>query len=384
LKKFQATGDKQGLADANASIGAILFSQGKLSEMEPYVKKALATYRMLGIRNGEANLYGQLGQLYLKIGKHKKARDYLRKAFDIYSDIKSKREAAEISKQLSKLYEEDGNYKEALHFSNLYLYYGEKSRQSVDKLKLQYEKERLRNEKERLDHEKKIAELKEKRDRLIQIFMAIFLGIVLLILWILYRSFQAKKNANRLLNRLNGRLRIQSSTDTLTGLPNRRNMLEALDVEMSRYERSKEDFALLMADVDDFKEINDTFGHEAGDEVLKALSRIFQHCIRQSDSVCRWGGEEFLFLLRDTDMKGGSTLAEKIRNEVATAEISTNGNERPVTVTIGVSTYESAGDDLAMAISQADQAMYDGKAAGKNKVSTASGRMENDKYCVVN
>ncbi|NOZ13598.1 MAG: GGDEF domain-containing protein [Acidobacteria bacterium] len=373
LTEFQITGDKQGLADANASIGAILFLQGKRQEVEPYVRKALDSYRTLGIRNGEADLCGQLARLYLAMGQRSKGEAYMRKAFEIYSEIKSKREAAEMSRQLSHLYEEDGNYREALHFANLFLFYGEKSRKSVAKLKSQYEKERIQNQKERLQQEKKIAVLKEKKNRLIQFFMIISLGIVLLILWILYRSFKAKKKANELLSSLNRQLRIQSRTDALTGLPNRRSMLEALEVESLRYERNKIDFALLMTDVDDFKEVNDNYGHEAGDIVLKEISDIFRRYVRQSDAVCRWGGEEFFFLLRDTDLHGAQKVAEKIRKGVAEAVIPWRGENLKVTVTIGVSSFSVAGRDIQQAIRHADHAMYAGKKAGKNRVCTVQG-----------
>ena len=375
LGELEATGDKQGVADANASIGAILFSQERLSEVEPYLRNALNAYSSLGIQSGEADSLDQMGRLYVALGKREGGKRFLEKAFKIYSDIKAKREAAKVSRRLSHLCEEDGNYRESLHYANLYLFYSEKSRESVEKLKLQYEKERLQNLKELTLREKKIAELEAKRNRLIQLFLVMFLGIVLLILWILYRSFKSKKNANELLNTLNRRLRIQSRTDTLTGLPNRRSMIDELEVECSRYDRNQVDFALLMADLDDFKEVNDTCGHEAGDEVLKAVSRVFQENVRQVDSVCRWGGEEFLFLLRDTDIDGGSTLAEKIRDEVATSIVSIDGNRRSVTVTIGVSSYLNAGTDIMMAISQADQAMYAGKLAGKNRVVLADSKM---------
>ncbi len=368
LTEFQITGDKQGLADANASIGAILFLQGKRQEVEPYVRKALDSYRALGIRNGEADLCGQMARLYLAMGQRAKGEAYMRKAFEIYSNIKSKREAAEMSRQLSHLYEEDGNYREALHFANLFLFYGEKSRKSVAKLRSQYEKEKIQNQQERLKQQKKIAALKERKNRLIQLFMVVFLGIVLLILWILYRSIKAKKRANELLSSLNRQLQIQSRTDALTGLPNRRSMLEALEQERLRYERNKIDFALLMADVDDFKEINDNYGHDAGDAVLKKISDVFRHYVRQSDGVCRWGGEEFFFLLRDTDIQGAQKVAEKIRKGVAEAVISWRGKNLKVTVTIGVSSFSASGRDIQQAIRHADHAMYAGKKAGKNRV----------------
>ncbi len=376
--EFQASGDKQGLADANASIGSILFIQGKRIKSKSYMEEALASYRTLGIRNGEADLCSQLARLYLALEKRGKGIEYLRKAFEIYSDIKAKREVERVSKQLSHIFEEEGNYREALRFNKYYLSYSKKNRESVEKLKVQYEMERLENQKKLVLREQKIAELKAKRNRLIQFFMAIFLGVVLLILWILYRSFKAKKNANKLLSTLNRRLRIQSRTDALTGLPNRRSMLAVLDMESSRYERNQIDFVLLMVDIDDFKEINDTYGHAAGDEVLKTISLVFQRHVRQTDSVCRWGGEEFFFLLRDTDIEGATILAEKIRKEVADMTVPVGKNRLTVTVTIGISSFSKAGTDITRAISQADRAMYVGKEAGKNRVSTASGRILND------
>jgi len=377
LEELQATGDKQAVADANASIGSILFSQGKRDEVEPYLRRALDAYSSLGIQSGEADSLDQLGQLYVALGNKAGGKQLLKKAFEIYSGIKAKREAAKVSKRLSHIYEEDGDYEESLHYANQYLFYSEKSRESVEKLKLQYEKERLQNLKELTLREKKIGVLEAKRNRLIQFFLISFLGIVLLILWILYHSFKSKKNANELLNTLNLRLRIQSRTDTLTGLPNRRSMIDELEVECSRYDRNESDFTLLMVDIDDFKEINDTCGHEAGDEVLKAVSQVFQENVRQADSVCRWGGEEFLFLFRDTDIDGAVIVAEKILEEVAGTTVSMDESRLTVTVTIGVSSFANAGADITQAISRADQAMYDGKAAGKNRVCTASGRVSN-------
>ena len=114
-------------------------------------------------------------------------------------------------------------------------------------------------------------------------------------------------------------------TDPLTTLLNRRAMLEYLKHEVARNQRSHAPFVLLLADLDCFKNINDTYGHDVGDHTLIEISRIIQKSIRGQDTVSRWGGEEFLILLPDTDLKGGVTVAEKIRNRVAEHLFSAGG-----------------------------------------------------------
>jgi diguanylate cyclase (GGDEF)-like protein len=156
-------------------------------------------------------------------------------------------------------------------------------------------------------------------------------------------------------------------TDSLTKLPNRRRMRELLDAERVRCARDGHPFGVVLADIDAFKLINDTRGHDCGDHVLAELSAVLRRDLRGQDSVARWGGEEFLFLLPDTDLRGAGVVAEKLRAAVAAAEISFEGRRVPVAMTFGVATC-TRGLSIEDCVQRADRALYSGKHSGKNQV----------------
>jgi len=163
---------------------------------------------------------------------------------------------------------------------------------------------------------------------------------------------------NRRLEGAFERIREIAIRDELTGTYNRRFLLEGLARELARAGRSGGGFSVCIIDVDHFKAVNDTLGHAGGDEVLKRVAEIAGRGLRGIDVFGRFGGEEFLLLLPDTDRAGASVVAERIRAAVAA--------ETRVTVTIGVAQY--AGDGAAAVLARADQALYRGKAAGRNTV----------------
>ena len=156
-------------------------------------------------------------------------------------------------------------------------------------------------------------------------------------------------------------------TDMLTGLPNRRRMRELLDGEVSRFQRSAQPFGVVLSDIDGFKAINDSRGHACGDYVLRELAGVLRSRIRGQDTVARWGGEEFLFLLPETDERGAAALAEKLRLAVERAVMTFGGVPVSVTMTFGVSAFDGKGP-LEDAIRRSDQALYAGKERGKNRV----------------
>lgn len=150
-------------------------------------------------------------------------------------------------------------------------------------------------------------------------------------------------------------------TDELTALPNRRLLRQRLEEETMRSARSGRPFALLMVDLDHFKEVNDRHGHQVGDSVLRECAATLRECLRGSDVVARYGGEEFCVLLPDTSARGARLVAERLRQAVA-------GLSAPVpTVSVGVATSEQGGsaEDL---IRHADEALYQAKSAGRNRV----------------
>jgi len=153
-------------------------------------------------------------------------------------------------------------------------------------------------------------------------------------------------------------------TDSLTGLYVRRYFMVKLQEEIHRAERYNKRFSVIMADLDRFKTINDTYGHDAGDRALKAISKFLQKNIRDVDAIARYGGEEFVMLIPDADKEAAFCLAERLRDELAKVELE---DLPPVTISLGIATYPSDGTDLEELIKRADAAMYEAKQQGRNR-----------------
>ncbi|MEJ2668595.1 MAG: GGDEF domain-containing protein [Deinococcales bacterium] len=156
-------------------------------------------------------------------------------------------------------------------------------------------------------------------------------------------------------------------TDPLTGLLNRRAMSELMDAEVARVERHGRSFALLVADLDEFKGINDRHGHPVGDHALRAIAQRLLGTVRAQDQVARWGGEEFLLLLPETTMETALEVADRLRRAIAETPLRTAETELHVTGTFGVAVYEQGGS-IHDTVRAADRALYAGKAEGKDRV----------------
>jgi diguanylate cyclase (GGDEF)-like protein len=163
----------------------------------------------------------------------------------------------------------------------------------------------------------------------------------------------------------------QANTDGLTELPNRRHFEEALEAEISRAERFGGSLALILADLDDFKQVNDRYGHQAGDDVLQTFADILRTTVREIDLPARYGGEEFAVLLPQTDLQGAHHLAERLRRALAARPMSTHpGGLVAVTASFGVAAFPEAPTPAAL-FAAADEALYRAKHAGKNCVVSA-------------
>ncbi len=167
-------------------------------------------------------------------------------------------------------------------------------------------------------------------------------------------------------------------TDSLTKLPNRRDFMEHANMEMSRYKRNGSPFSIVMIDIDFFKKINDAFGHECGDYVLVETAECIRKNLRTHDHIARWGGEEFIILLPETESEGAVEVAEKIRCQIQDDQFIFGSYCPEVRLTLGVSAIES-GKTLQDCIRMADQALYRGKKSGRNKVVTAKKHSKNQK-----
>jgi diguanylate cyclase (GGDEF)-like protein len=177
-----------------------------------------------------------------------------------------------------------------------------------------------------------------------------------------------QKRSNEQIIQLNAKLEQLAMTDELTGLFNRRLFFERGTEEIQRSQRYKTQLSLLMMDIDDFKSVNDTYGHDAGDRMLCCVAKTLQRCKRSVDLLARLGGEEFGILLPNTDEKDAMKLAERLRLEVERATCSNQDHMTGVTMSIGVATRGEEMMSIDDLLKNADAAMYQAKNLGRNKV----------------
>lgn len=163
----------------------------------------------------------------------------------------------------------------------------------------------------------------------------------------------------------NKRLQALALTDALTGLPNRRYGMERLEQEWALAVRSGRPVCCMMVDIDHFKKVNDTYGHQVGDEALKLVAKSLQQAARKQDVVCRLGGEEFMVICPDSDRKAGFTYAERLRQHVAKQILQAAGRALHLTVSIGLTDNAQLADTEAM-LHQADTRLYAAKDSGRN------------------
>jgi diguanylate cyclase (GGDEF)-like protein len=159
----------------------------------------------------------------------------------------------------------------------------------------------------------------------------------------------------------------QAITDPLTGLGNSRRFREALSSELKRSDRTGRPFSVVFVDVDNFKELNDSLGHVEADYTLTAIGRTLVTHLRGSDLVCRWGGDEFIILLPETERVEAGLLAERLR-----AEVADDGKSAGATISLGVACFPQDGKDYDGLVANADRALYASKHAGKNMVTQST------------
>ena len=195
--------------------------------------------------------------------------------------------------------------------------------------------------------------------------VAMLLGV--LIARRLAAAEQHLTQANQQLFITNEKLQHVASTDKLTGLMNRHKFVDIAERELLQYERYQRDCSIILLDLDYFKQINDQYGHNAGDAVLKQTAKILLHCSRKQDAVARWGGEEFIMLLPATELDTASLVAERIRQSIEEHDY---GNGIKLTGSLGVASLASIGSsDIDVLVNAADENLYHSKRNGRNQVS---------------
>jgi diguanylate cyclase (GGDEF)-like protein len=186
--------------------------------------------------------------------------------------------------------------------------------------------------------------------------------------WMIGRRDDALERRNEDLRALSERLQALSATDALTGIANRRTFDERLAIEVARSNRYGAPLSLVMIDLDHFKELNDRFGHPAGDEVLKRVAVLIDREKRLGDVVARYGGEEFAAILPHTEPRAATIWAERVRQLIAGTEVRSEAGALNVTASFGVAGAPQEQAESAGLVEGADQALYEAKRLGRNRV----------------
>ncbi|MGD8429820.1 MAG: GGDEF domain-containing protein [Ectothiorhodospiraceae bacterium] len=178
----------------------------------------------------------------------------------------------------------------------------------------------------------------------------------------------------RELDRAHEKLQRINDSDHLTGLYNRRYFMQRLQHEIERSRRYRTLYSVAFIDVDDFKPINDRYGHLGGDDVLKRLADACAACVREPDTLARIGGEEFAVLMPETGRTEALTLLERLRSRVDALRVPQEGEIVQVTISVGLTSPDAEASDLSSVLRCADRALYEAKRLGKNRVAVDSPR----------
>lgn len=414
-KKFS---NKSSFAFTNEKLGEIDLHNKNYQFAEQHFKIAADNYTEIDNLESLVRTYEVLGKIYKKTGNKEKAFEYIQKFAD--TNEKLNREINENKLLYNyEYYNITGNEERALEYFKLYTAQQDSLKYAINKeqvetiisnIETKHEQEKVKttekidevtnkaveeikekektieqlktekkyqevtikqdNEKkrkqieelqrDRVEKDKKLAEQKkQKKLYLYYIIISVVIVILLLSLTIVYISKYRMKQKHTV------ELEKIAKTDPLTQLPNRRAVMEKINYEIVRFRRSNDPFTIVISDIDNFKKVNDSYGHDAGDKVLVSLSKLMLKTIRKQDICARWGGEEFLFLLPGTDSEGGEIITEKIRDKIENKVIKFKDISLPITMTFGFCTFTK---DLTIdeCITNADKALYEGKKKGKN------------------
>lgn len=338
LRRVEALGNARLVAGTRMSLGDLDRARGNLEAARGDYEAALALAQNL-VPSVEVELLEKLANLDAALGAPERALQRLRQLMALRARLQERQRAS-----------------------------------LIEELEVRYRVEQQEREIEllELDRELQASQLRQRNQLLIG--SGIALVLVTLLMLVAWRGYSSKSRLERELATRNDALGEALATitrlareDALTGLLNRRGFRELAEREIQRAGRTGEPLALVMADIDQFKRINDQHGHAVGDEILGRIAQRMKQSVRDLDIVCRWGGEEFVLLLPRTDKTDARRAIDRIRDRLGARPIDTSAGPFTITLTYGIATVDS---DLDAAIEHADKAMYQGKRAGRDGVVT--------------
>jgi len=379
LKIKQSIQDKFGIANSYNNIGIAYQGLHQPARALKYYQKSLQLMKEVYDKHGIASALYHSGILYFELQNLKKALSSLQEALQYAEQINNRNIIMSCYRTIAEIFSQKRDYHKAYKFHKLYAQtkdelISEESSKAIIEMRVKYETKSKEREIELLKQNVALKAIESKRQTLFMIIITIGFVFFAITAFFVYNQLRLKASSNKIIAEQNEKLKKAykkveelASIDSLTGLSNRRDILKKIRHEANRFDRNKKPFALIMGDIDDFKSVNDTYGHDAGDQVLQAITNLIKSRIRKQDTVGRWGGEEFLVLLPDTGLKGAKFIAEKLREDIFSYKIQYSKYDLKVTITFGVAVYNHL-RDINECIKEADQALYLGKVRKKNCV----------------
>ncbi|NVJ64913.1 MAG: GGDEF domain-containing protein [Gammaproteobacteria bacterium] len=361
----KADKDDAAISFAYQMRGRLLTEQKNYQEAVKYLLQAEELTRQIGEKLFRYEIHSEIAYAYLKLDQLDKAEHHLIIAEE-NAGKQSETDKYFIENIRALLLFKKGNYKDAYDaLSESYDNYVKQfnadltrvsnlSREQLDQAQLNYDNKLLARENEL---NAKNAEESRRFNLALWVLVALLVLSMLVLFWFMYR-FRKLAIKNKKL----------ALTDNLTRMPNRRHIFRKLGDYHSQSEQGKFSYSVIIFDIDHFKAINDKFGHSIGDKVIQATKDICQLIVRDSDTIGRIGGEEFLVILPETAVEDAYRIAERIREQFENYDFEALAKGLKVTSSFGVTEYTSDDDNLDLVINRADRLLYKAKHEGRNKV----------------
>ncbi|MFU8830589.1 MAG: diguanylate cyclase [Wenzhouxiangella sp.] len=364
LTIFEELGNQRGISYASSNIATAMDRLDRADEAMAYHTRALRLRREIGDVFGVVESLFAMAASQIRLGRYPEAERLLDEAQAV---LPQDNHSLRLNLWQHRVALEEGrqDFQAALaaqrEITQVRAEIAEEAaRIRVDAMRATFDAEQRERLIELLQREANIAELESRRQTTrLQGSLAIAALLVVVIV-LLYSKYRTKA-------RLSAENSRAARRDSLTGLANRRDIREKIEHGIAHQRKSGQTFSLLMADIDDFKPINDELGHEAGDQALIHMADILVAHVRGRDATARWGGEEFLLYLPDTTIDAAESVAINLQTAIAASPVKLGDRRTVLNMTFGVTEFRP-GQTLDDCIKQADQAMYRGKAEGKNRV----------------
>ncbi len=348
LRLYERQGNRKGAAYCLRYLGSAFRKLGDTDSAIECCRQALEAAEEIENRRGMLLAYKTLGSSHMDAGQHERSRECLQRALELAQQIGVRDSAYEICHALSRVYEREGRYRRALEYYKRYSdLQGEiRTRELTEKIAVM----EIEHEVEKKEKEAEIHRLRNVE---------------------LCREIEERKKAQKSLRESESRFRSLSIEDPLSGCFNRRYFFDIASRIIRRAAEDDDSISLVLLDLDHFKKVNDSYGHQAGDNVLKEFVDLATSLIRPEDVFARYGGEEFTLLMPDTDPQEARATAERIRSRTESHVFGEGEEELELTVSAGVCHTGETGEGeptLDGLVRIADSRLYRAKSEGRNRI----------------